>query len=434
MTAMTTQANSVSVPLPFDATGIAKRFGTPTWVYDAATLERRIADLTREGVTVRYAQKANSNLALLTIMRSRGVLVDAVTAGEVRRGLAVGYAPEQIVFTADLFDDDAIEIVRETGCPVNCGSSDMIGQLADAGLQHIPVTLRLNPGFGHGHSQKVNTGGTSSKHGIWHTHLPRCLELGKQHGVNIRGLHFHIGSGADFDHLAQVCDAMVDAAKTYVEHQGPGLEVISTGGGLPIPYRKEDASRIDLDRFFEMWALTRKKIEIIVGRDVELEVEPGRYLVAECGYLVTKVRALKEQGDGDEAVKYLLIDAGFNDLIRPAMYGAYHHLSVVPADGRTLDTHEDVVVAGPLCESCDVFTQEDGGFVEARRLPAAKVGDLLVIHDAGAYGMAMSSNYNSRRIAAETLIVDGQTHEVRRRQSFDDLTKNEVVPAELTLD
>ncbi|MEM1099658.1 MAG: diaminopimelate decarboxylase, partial [Planctomycetota bacterium] len=279
--------------------------------------------------------------------------------------------------------------------------------------------------------QKVNTGGTSSKHGIWHTHLPQCLALGKQHGVNIRGLHFHIGSGADFDHLAQVCDAMVDAAKTYVEHNGPGLEVISTGGGLPIPYRKEDVSRIDLDRFFEMWAITLKKIEAIAGREVELEVEPGRYLVAECGYLVTKVRALKEQGDGDEAVKYLLIDAGFNDLVRPAMYGAYHHLNIVPADGRAVDSHEDMVVAGPLCESCDVFTQEDGGFVESRRLPAAKVGDLLVIHDAGAYGMAMSSNYNSRRIAAEVLVVDGQTHEVRKRQSFEDLTKNEVVPAGL---
>ncbi|MEM7576875.1 MAG: diaminopimelate decarboxylase [Planctomycetota bacterium] len=428
MTVMTTPPDAVSVPLPFDASEIAKQYGTPTWIYDAQTLEQRIGELTRDGITVRYAQKANSNLALLTIMRKHGVLVDAVTAGEVKRGLAVGYDPSEIVFTADLFDDDAIDIIRETGCPVNCGSIDMIPQLADAGLAHIPVTLRLNPGFGHGHSQKVNTGGTSSKHGIWHTHIPQALALGKQHGVNIRGLHFHIGSGADFDHLAQICDAMVNAAKSYVDHGGPGLEVISTGGGLPIPYRKEDATRIDLNRFFDMWALTRKKIEGLAGREVELEIEPGRYLVAECGYLVTKVRALKEQGDGDEAVKYLLIDAGFNDLVRPAMYGAYHHLSIVAGDGRTLDQHEDTVVAGPLCESCDVFTQEDGGFVEARRLPAAKVGDLLIIHDAGAYGMAMSSNYNSRRIAAEVLIVDGETHEVRKRQSFEDLTKNEIVP------
>ncbi len=435
MTTMTTTNQPVSVPLPFDAVQIAQRFGTPTWVYDAATLEQRIGEVNRDGVTVRYAQKANSNLALLTIMRKHGVVVDAVTAGEVRRGLAVGYAPQQIVFTADLFDDDAIDIIRETGCPVNCGSSDMIGQLAAAGLQHIPVTLRLNPGFGHGHSQKVNTGGTSSKHGIWHTHLPQCLALGRQHGVNIRGLHFHIGSGADFDHLAQVCDAMVDAAKTYVEHggsaSGEGLEVISTGGGLPIPYRKDNPARIDLDRFFAMWLATKEKIEAIAGRHVELEVEPGRYLVAESGYLVTKVRALKQQGDGDEAMNYVLIDAGFNDLIRPAMYGAYHHLSIVAGDGRKLDATEDVAVAGPLCESCDVFTQEDGGFVEARKLPAAQVGDVLVIHDAGAYGMAMSSNYNSRRLAAEVLIVNGEAHEIRRRQSFEDLTKNEIVPAGL---
>lgn len=416
--------------IPFDTVAVARDFGTPTWVYDADTLLTRIAELTRPGVTIRYAQKANSNLALLTLMRRQGVLVDAVTAGEVRRALAVGYDPKQIVLTADIFDDDAIEVLREHGCPVNVGSPDMISQLADAGLAHIPVTLRLNPGFGHGHSQKVNTGGPRSKHGIWYHHIAGALALGKQHGVNICGLHMHIGSGADFEHLAQVCDAMVDAVQRYVDHGGPGLHMISAGGGLPVPYHKEPEHqhRIDLDRFFDLWENARRRIEKIAGRSVELEVEPGRYLVAECGYLVTKIRSVKVQGEGPEATDFLMIDAGFNDLARPAMYGAFHHISVVPADGRAVATERDYVVAGPLCESCDVFTQEEGGFVTTRKLPEAKPGDLLVLHDAGAYGMAMSSNYNSRRIAAEVLFKDGQLLTIRERQTFESLTQFERIP------
>ncbi len=421
---------SPAVSIPFDALDVAKRFGTPTWVYDAATLERRVAELTRPGVTVRYAQKANSSLALLSLMRKLGVVVDAVTEGEIRRGLKVGYEPSEIVYTADLFDDAALDTIRTHGCPVNVGSPDMIAQLGDAGLSHIPVTLRLNPGFGHGHSQKVNTGGTSSKHGIWHTQIADCIALGKKHGVRIRGLHMHIGSGADFEHLAQVGDAMVDAVQAYVDAGGPGLDLVSTGGGLPIPYRKdaEHYHRLDLDRFFAVWGEAHERIKQIAGDQVELEVEPGRYLVAECGYLVTKVRSTKVQGAGDDAKDFLLIDAGFNDLLRPAMYGAYHHLSVVPADGRALGDELDYVVAGPLCESCDVFTQAEGGFVETRRLPEARPGDLVVIHDAGAYGAAMSSNYNSRYAAAEVLNHGGELHLTRQRQTFEQLVENERVP------
>ena len=193
-----------------------------------------------------------------------------------------------------------------------------------------------------------------------------------------------------------------------------------------------------MDQYFDLWQQAQQRIEKIAGNPVHLEVEPGRYLVAECGYLVTKIRSTKTQGtpgsnpqNADAPVKYLLIDAGFNDLVRPAMYGAYHHISVVAGDGRTIKNQDDFVVGGPLCESCDVFTQEDGGFVTARRLSAGEAGDLVILHDAGAYGMAMSSNYNSRRLAAEVLLHDGKVHVVRERQPFEQLTANERVPAGL---
>lgn len=421
---MTTIAPTTdATALPFDCSQIAADHGTPTWVYDAAVIEKRISEV-QQFDTVRYAQKANSNLALLALMRKHGVKVDAVTAGEMHRAKLAGYelGSDDVIFTADIFDDDALDMIRQYNVPVNVGSPDMIGQLADAGID-VPITLRINPGFGHGHSQKVNTGGESSKHGIWHTQIADCLVAAKQRGLTVRGLHMHIGSGADFAHLSDVAGAMVNAAKVFAEHADT-LTTVSAGGGLPVPYRKDNLERIDLERYYRVWDEARKEIAALAGNDIHLEVEPGRYLVAESGYLLTQVRSVKQSG----TKHYVVIDAGFNDLVRPSFYGAYHHISIVRPDGSTPEGTTDAIVAGPLCESCDVFTQEEGGFVTTRSLPSATPGDFLVLHDAGAYGMAMSSNYNSRRLAAEVLLKDGDVHVIRERQSFESLTQFEKIP------
>jgi diaminopimelate decarboxylase len=403
---------------------LAASHGTPVFVYDRAVIEKRVAELGRFDA-IRYAQKAASNLALLSLMRRLGVVVDAVSAGEVERALRAGFRPggepPGIVFTADLFDDDAIEAIRTHKVPVNVGSPDMISRLGTF-FPGAPVTLRLNPGFGHGHSRKTNTGGEWSKHGIWHTQLEECLRLGREAGVRIHGLHMHIGSGADFEHLAQVCGAMVRAAR----RMGSDLDVISAGGGLPIPYRKNQA-RIDADAYFELWDNARKEIERAVGHPVRLEVEPGRYLVAESCALITQIRSVKKV-DGN---LFYLVDAGFDTLVRPAMYGSYHEISVCPANGRELGPEQDVVVAGPLCESGDVFTHEEGGVVVTRRLPGAQVGDYLILHDAGAYGASMSSNYNTRRLATEILISDGKAEVIRDRQTFDHILQFERIPESL---
>jgi diaminopimelate decarboxylase len=407
---------------------VAERFGTPTWVYDAATIRQRIAELGAFDL-IRYAQKANSNLAILALMKQAGVVVDAVTAGEIFRALEVGFDPakDEVVYTADIFDDDALTLIKRHQIPVNVGSPDMITQLGEAGI-NVPVTLRINPGFGHGHSQKVNTGGDHSKHGIWHTQIEECKRRAAEQGLTIRGLHMHIGSGADFTHLSKVCDAMVAAAEAF----GDKLEIISAGGGLPVPYHKDNPERIDTQHYFELWNDARERVAKIAGPGVRLEVEPGRYLVAEGGALVTKIRSEKVTGDNH----FLLIDAGFNDLMRPAFYGAYHHISIVPNEKRdpSASATQDYIVAGPLCESCDVFTQTDGGFVEARKLPPAQVDDLLILHDAGAYGFAMSSNYNSRRLAAEVLWLEDGPHLIRRRQPFEHLTQLEQIPDHLAME
>ncbi|RIL07242.1 MAG: diaminopimelate decarboxylase [Proteobacteria bacterium] len=403
---------------------LVRDFGTPTYVYDAAVITERIARLSRFDV-VRYAQKANGNLAVLDLMRRRGVLVDAVSAGEIQRAFAAGYGaggdPPPIVYTADVFDRDALDLVAEHGIAVNCGSPDMIEQLAER-APGAELTLRVNPGFGHGHSRKTNTGGEHSKHGIWHEDLEDCVARARRAGLRVTGVHVHIGSGADMEHLALVAKACCGFARRV----GPDVTAISAGGGLPTPYRDEDRD-VDVDAYFRIWDGERRRLAEDLGHPVRLEIEPGRYLVAESGWLVAEIRAVKREG----ANHFYLLDAGFNALARPILYGAYHPMAVAPADGSAAERPlRDVVVGGPLCESGDIFTQDDGGVVRSERLPEAKVGDFLVIGCAGAYGFVMASNYNGKPRPAEVLVHDGKAHLVRARETLADLLRGERIPSE----
>jgi diaminopimelate decarboxylase len=400
---------------------LVRQFGTPTFVYDAAVIRRRISDLAAFDV-VRYAEKACSNLAIVDLVRRAGAMVDTVSAGEIGRAMAVGYSPEgdppPLVYTADIFNAEALDLCVERQIHVNCGSPDMIDQLG----QRAPgreITLRVNPGFGHGHSRKTNTGGKQAKHGIWHTQIAECVERARQYRLAVTGLHIHIGSGTDLKHLSRICKAM----KRVAGEVGPSIRSISVGGGLPTIYRPAD-SYVDLPAYFAICDAMRKGLEKKFGHPVRLEIEPGRYLVAESGYLIAEIRAVKQQDDNT----FYLLDAGFNNLARPILYGAYHPMSVVPADGNLERPEREVIVGGPLCESGDIFTQEEGGFVSPRRLPEAKVGEYLVIECAGAYGFVMSSNYNSRPLAAEVLIDAEKPHLIRRRQTFEDLVRGEEIP------
>ncbi|EOL8877050.1 diaminopimelate decarboxylase [Enterobacter mori] len=397
-------------------------FGCPVWVYDAQIVREKIAALHQFDV-VRFAQKACSNIHILRLMRELGVKVDSVSLGEIERALAAGFDPkadgDAIVFTADVIDDATLARVHELQIPVNAGSVDMLEQLGQVSPGHR-VWLRVNPGFGHGHSQKTNTGGENSKHGIWYADMPAALEVLQRYNLKLVGIHMHIGSGVDYGHLEQVCGAMVRQVLDF----GQDLEAISAGGGLSIPYR-EGEEAIDTDHYYGLWSAARDKIAAHLGHPVKLEIEPGRFLVAEAGVLVAQVRSVKDMGSRH----FVLIDAGFNDLMRPSMYGSYHHITALAADGRDLINapRVDTVVAGPLCESGDVFTQQEGGKVETRALPEVKPGDYLVLHDTGAYGASMSSNYNSRPLLPEVLFDNGVARLIRRRQTIQELLALELV-------
>ncbi|ENO0286423.1 MAG: diaminopimelate decarboxylase [Enterobacter asburiae] len=397
-------------------------FGCPVWVYDAQIVREKIAALHQFDV-VRFAQKACSNIHILRLMREQGVKVDSVSLGEIERALAAGFDPkadgDAIVFTADVIDDATLARVHELQIPVNAGSVDMLEQLGQVSPGHR-VWLRVNPGFGHGHSQKTNTGGENSKHGIWYADMPAALEVLQRYSLKLVGIHMHIGSGVDYGHLEQVCGAMVRQVVDF----GQDLEAISAGGGLSIPYR-EGEEAIDTDHYYGLWSAARDQIAAHLGHAVKLEIEPGRFLVAEAGVLVSQVRSVKEMGSRH----FVLIDAGFNDLMRPSMYGSYHHITALAADGRDLTQapRVETVVAGPLCESGDVFTQQEGGKVETRALPEVKPGDYLVLHDTGAYGASMSSNYNSRPLLPEVLFDNGKARLIRRRQTIQELLALELI-------
>lgn len=398
----------------------AAKLGTPLWLYEAEPIRQRAQQLSMFDC-VRYAQKANSNTHILRLLRSMGVLVDAVSLGEIERALLAGYEPHtaahEIVFTADIIDEATLARVVALGIPVNCGSPDMIRQIGRVAKGH-PVWLRINPGFGHGHNRKTNTGGPSSKHGIWHEEFEDSLRLVDEYGLSLIGLHMHIGSGVDYAHLHRVCDSMLDA----VRRANRPLAAISAGGGLSLPYRAGEPE-IDIAEYYEAWNRTRLEAETITGGPIRLELEPGRYLVGNAGVLIAEVRAVKKVADNH----FVLVDAGFNDLARPVLYGSHHDISfVTPSGAPVTGPISPIAVAGPLCEAGDVFTQQDGGFIEFRDLPLPQAGDFAILRDTGAYGATMSSNYNTRPLAPEVMLDAGALTVIRRRQSVAELLELEA--------
>lgn len=384
---------------------------TPFWAYDAELIKSKINQL-RNFDVIRYAQKANSNTNILRMMRKLGVKVDSVSLGEIERALFAGYETNEIVFTADILDDKTYKRVMELNITVNAGSIDMLKI-----LKNHKVWLRINPGFGDGHSRKTNTGGDNSKHGIWYEDIPEALKVIKNNNLELVGFHVHIGSGLFSKNFERVSKTMADLVIT----SNVDIQAISAGGGIPIPYR-EGEEGVDVENYYQLWKEAKTRIESHLGHEIIMEVEPGRFLVAESGILVAKVHAVKTMG----SKKYALVNTGFNNLMRPVMYGSYHHISILGATSSSRSfENEPIVIAGHLCESGDVFTQSEGGIVETRMLPKINVGDYVIFHNVGAYGSSMSSTYNSHPLSPEVLFDGNEVKIIRRKQKIEELIQLE---------
>lgn len=404
---------------------LADEAGTPFLFYDADVLRKRIQvvkDLTSgANLACRYAMKASSGHLILKEMQSQGIWIDAVSGNEIlrakRAGFAMGAEPPVVLLTADVFRDNALEVIREEKVLPNLGSIGQLSTLRDSGYRG-PVGLRVNPGFGHGHVQACDTGGPSSKHGIWIDDLPRAIDEATRLGLPVTLLHAHVGSGPTQDEFNANVGRLAFLFRELIAKL-PDCGAVSFGGGLPHSYR-DPALVPDLAPLARTLRDAQASFSEIAGRDLRVEIEPGRFFVAPCATLVSRVADRKstrtnEKGQGHD---FLMVDAGFVDLVRPAMYGSFHRMTVV---GDALGPVRPWAVAGPLCESGDVFTRDDNELIQPRELPTPEPGDFLLLHDAGAYGAVMSSNYNSLGRAPQVWWNDGRAILMSRRETLDDI-------------
>lgn len=402
---------------------ITEEFGAPVYVYSMEALRAAIAEIKPLAPVVRYAMKANSNRRILKEMLEQGVKIDAVSVLEAQRALRVGFKPEDVCFTSDVFfNAGEVDYCLENGIYCNCGTLGMLREYGQAqsrlGKGSNEVSIRINPGEGAGHSKKTNTGGPYSKHGIWHENLDEAKAIAKEYGLKITGAHIHIGSGGDMEHLKRLTGKLVDFAKQFED-----LQIVNFGGGLPYQYRTD----LPQAEIADYKPILRERVEILekhFGRKIVCEIEPGRRFVAGCGYLLGEVRSLNHTFDeSGKRLDYVLTNIGFCHLIRPMAYGSYHPIWF---DGEDLGPEQELIVAGPVCESGDVLTQENEMPVP-RKLPMPRAGDVVVVGGAGAYGMVMASNYNTQPLIPEAIVDGDEATLTRRRQTLDDILQEEVL-------
>lgn len=412
---------------------IASAIGTPFYLYDAATVRRRIdaiRDLTAaDGLQSRYAMKACSAHLVLKEVQRAGIWIDAVSGNEVLRakaaGFPMGHEPPVVLLTADVFRDNALEVVLRERVLPNLGSPGQVRTLAGGGWQG-PVGLRLNPGFGHGHVQACDTGGPSSKHGIWIEDAEAVADAARTAGLRVELLHAHVGSGpaiAELEqNLSRLAGRFADLLRRF-----PDCRAVNLGGGIPHSYR-DPSWAPDLGRLARILAEARDRFREVAGRPIRVEIEPGRFFVAPSASLVARVADVKATRENDKGPgqSFIMVDAGFCDLVRPAMYGSFHRIDVVSAAPGPVGRF---AVAGPLCESGDVFTRHADELIEPRELPEPRIDDFVVLHDAGAYGASMSSNYNSLGRVPQVWWDDGRAVLMSRRETLADLVAAECEEA-----
>ncbi|MFC1691407.1 diaminopimelate decarboxylase [Nanoarchaeota archaeon] len=396
---------------------LIKDFGSPLYVYEGDVIRDRINQLKScikwPKTDLHYACKANTNIHIMKILRKEGSYIDAVSPGEVQLALESSYDSKHILFTGNNASDEDLNFCIKNHVLVNLGSINQIhryGKLAKNKKTAKKVSIRINPDVGAGHHGHCITGGPDSKFGVYYNEIEEAQKTAKKYGLEIIGIHSHIGSGIlDTETWLMAMDVVLGVAKKV-----KGLSFIDFGGGIGVPYKPEEKS-LNLNEFGK--AVTKKFSEFCkeYGKDLRLKLEPGRFLVCESGYLLCTVTNTKKT----PAHKFAGTDTGFNHLVRPAMYGSYHEIYNA---SNSKGAKEKIVIAGNICESGDIFTQDEHGPV-GRSLPKIKEGDILAIANAGAYGYSMASNYNTRPLPAEVLVSKGKARVIRKRQKVEDLMK-----------
>ncbi len=393
---------------------LIEEYGSPLYVYNENILRSRCRELMKlidyPDFGVNYSAKANTNLHLLRIIREEGLSVDAMSPGEIFLELKAGFKPEDILFICNNVSDEEIRYAVDAGALV---SVDSISQLERYGRLNRGgrVAVRINPGIGAGHHEKVVTAGANTKFGVDPAFAGELHAALTRYDLRLTGLNQHIGS------LFMSGDEYIEAAKFLLSfaEDFPQIEFVDFGGGFGIPYHKENGEkRLDLTLFGRRLGETVEEWVRKTGRHLRVKIEPGRYTVAECGVLLGRVHALKVNGGRT----YAGTDIGFNVLIRRAMYDAHHDIEVYADKPRDDKQKVPVTIVGNICETGDILAKD-------RLLPPLMEDDILGVLDAGAYGMVMASNYNCRLRPAEVLITSGgDAVLIRSRDTLEDLARH----------
>ena len=399
---------------------LGQQFGTPLYVYHAEKIREQYQKLTtafKDSNTVFfYACKALTNINILQYVRSLGANVDCSSINEVRLALHAGFPKERILYTSNGIGFDEIEEAQALGVIINIDSLSNLEKFGRKYGHTYPVGVRLRPNIMAGGNLKISTGHDKSKFGIPVDQADKILALVKQYDLHIADLHIHTGSEIkDVDVFVKSIEILFDLIPQF-----PELQFIDLGGGFKVPYKDGD-SETDIPKLAQKVREAFASHDSAIGapskgagpggRPLQVWFEPGKFLVSECGYFITTVNVLKET----DAATFVSIDSGFNHLIRPMFYDAYHRIENISNPHGTPKRYS---VVGNICET-DTFAWD-------RTIAEVHEGDNLAFYNAGAYGFEMSSNFNSRYKPAEVLVLNGHAHLIRRRDQFEDLLRNQI--------
>jgi diaminopimelate decarboxylase len=394
-----------------DLLKIAQDNGSPVYVYDTEKIASQYKRLTSafkkvKQVKFHYAVKANSNISVLKFLHSLGAALDTVSIQEVRLGLEAGFEPASIIFTPNGVSLEEIETVAALGVQINIDNLSILEQF---GTKHpkTPVCIRINPHVMAGGNTNISVGHIDSKFGISIHQMPLLLRIIENTGMHINGIHMHTGSDIlDIDVFLYASEILFDAAKNFKT-----LEFIDFGSGFKVPYKQGDIET-NIEELGKKLSKRFNDFCTEYGSELTLAFEPGKFLVSEAGKFLVKVNVIKQT----TSTVFAQVDSGFNHLIRPMLYGVTHHIeNISNPKGR----ERFYSVVGYICET-DTFANN-------RRITEINEGDILAFHNAGAYCFTMASNYNSRFRPAEVLWYKGEAHLIRKRETMEDLLKNQVL-------
>ena len=390
---------------------IAREFGSATYVYDAAKIQKQYLRLqnafsTVNDLKINYACKALSNVSVLKYIKQLGSGLDTVSIQEVQLGLTAGFAPEDIIFTPNGVSLHEIETVAQMGVQINIDNLSILEQF---GTKHpeIPVCIRINPHVMAGGNSNISVGHIDSKFGISIHQIPHVLRIVENTSMHINGIHMHTGSDIlDIDVFIHAAEILFDTAIQFKD-----LDFIDFGSGFKVPYRTGDIET-NIEELGEKLTQRFHQFCKTYGRDLQLAFEPGKFLVSEAGFFITKVNAVKQT----TSMVFAQVDSGFNHLIRPMLYGSHHEIfNASNPNGK----ERFYSVVGYICET-DTFGNN-------RKIAEISDGDFLVFRNAGAYCYTMASNYNSRFRPAEVFWHKGKAHCIRKRETMDDILHNQVI-------